>query len=179
MDLELISIGLGIIVTLVGLGWKIGTDCVKFGTYKHATTSIINLPVLSTSSERFVFESGFSDNRGGVPTDGVFIQYSDNINSGKFFGVCYNNNVATTVDLTITVAANTWYKLKTVVNADRSIDFYIDGTLRGSMISGTAPDGVGTAARATALGTTIRKAVGSTGRGVYIDYLNIQIDTAR
>lgn len=162
-----------------GIGSAQETDMIAFGSHKHSTTAIINIPTLSTGTERFIIEHGFSDNRSATPTDGAFIQYSDNINGGRWFGVVYNNTTASTVDLNITVAANTWYKLRTVVNADRSVDFYVDDVLKGSLAAGTAPLGTTSTSRRCGLHCTIRKTVGTTTRNLYTDYINLQIDTAR
>lgn len=162
-----------------GIGSAQESDMIAFGSHKHSTTAIINIPVLSTSTDRFVFEHGFSDLRSGTPTDGAFIQYSDNVNSGKFYGLIYNNNINYTYDLGITVAANTWYKLRTVVNADRSVQFYIDGVLKATSGAGEAPLGTTSTARRCGLHCLIRKTVGTTTRNLYTDYLNLQIDTAR
>jgi hypothetical protein len=161
---------------VAGIGSADTTTATVFGTFKIETTAILLIPSLSTSGERFFIESGWTDNRTGVPTDGVLIQYCDNVNSGKFIGLCYNNSSLTSVDLGITVAANTWYKLNTVVNADRSIDFYIDGVLKGQLAAGSAPNG---STRATSLSHTIRKSAGTTSRGVYIDYINYVVWCSR
>lgn len=154
---------------VAGIGSADTTTATVFGTFKIETTSILMIPTLSTSTERFFIESGFTDNRTGVPVDGVLISYSDAQNSGKWIGLAYNNNTLTSVDLGITVTANTWYKLNSVINTNGSVDFYIDGTLRGSLAAGSAPTG---STRATALSHTIRKTVGTTARNLYIDYMN-------
>ena len=154
---------------VAGIGSADTTTATIFGTFKVETTAIIMFPQLSTSSERFFIESGWTDNRTGTPTDGVLIQYCDNVNSGKFIGLAYNNSSLSQVDLGITAAANTWYKFNIVVNTNGSVDFYIDGVLKGQLGSGSAPT---TSSRATSLSHTIRKSVGTTSRGVYIDYIN-------
>lgn len=154
---------------VAGIGSADTTTATIFGTFKVETTSILMIPTLSTSAERFFIESGFTDNRTGTPVDGVLISYSDNQNSGKWIGLAYNNNTLTSVDLGITVAANTWYKLNSVINTNGSVDFYIDGVLKGSVAAASAPTG---STRATALSHTIRKTVGTTTRSLYIDYMN-------
>lgn len=166
--------------SVAGIGSAQETDMISFGTHKHQSTAIWYIPALSTSTERFTIVHGFSDSRSSAaPTDGAFIQYSDNVNSGKFMGLIYNNTTLTQIDLGVTVAANTWYKTKVVVNADRSVDFYIDGSLAGSAAAGTAPNGNGSSARRCGFGCYIRKSVGTTIRNIYIDYINLQIDTTR
>ena len=162
-----------------GIGSAQESDMIAFGSHKHSTTAIINIPTLSTATDRFIVEHGFSDLRAGTPIDGAFIQYSDNVNSGKFYGLIYNNNIVYSYDLGITVAAATWYKLRTVVNADRSVQFYIDGVLKATSGAGEAPLGTTSNARRCGLHCIIRKTAGTNTRNLYTDYLNLEIDTAR
>jgi hypothetical protein len=162
-----------------GLGSAQETDAIAFGLHKHSTTAILTIPTLSTATDRFLIEHGFSDNRQGVPVDAAFIQYSHDVNGGRWYGLVYNNNIASVVDLGITVVATTWYKLRTVVNADRSVEFYVDGVLRGSFAAGTAPLGSSSATRRLGLHCTIRKTAGTNTRNMHLDYINLQIDTTR
>ena len=164
------------VTKLSGIGATNTTDGVNFGTYKHSTTIICQIPTLSDATNRFIIECGYSDNRSGTATDAVYITYSDNINGGSWFGVAYNNTTLYSINLNIAVVAGTWYKLKTVINVDLSVSFYIDGVLAGTLAAGNAPTG---STRAVTLGNTIRKTVGSTARRIYIDYLNMIVDTNR
>ena len=164
---------------VAGIGSGNGTDSISFGSYKVQTTGIIYLPVISDTTNTYIIECGFSDNRSGTATDGAYITYSNGINSGKWQGVVYNAGTATTFDLGITVLANTWYKLKVVVNVNRSVEFYVDGVLKATASAGTAPDGSGSVTRRCGFGYTIRKTLGSVTRSLYVDYLNLQIDTSR
>lgn len=162
-----------------GIGSAQESDMIAFGSHKHSTTAMIYIPTLSSATDRFIVEHGFSDLRAGTPTDGAFIQYSDNVNSGKFYGLIYNNNIVYSYDLGITVAAATWYKLRTVVNADRSVQFYVNGNLQATSGAGEAPLGTTSTARRCGLHCIIRKTAGTNTRNLYTDYLNLQIDTAR
>jgi hypothetical protein len=164
---------------VAGIGSANGTDSISFGSFKVQTTAVVRIPTLSDGTNTYVVESGFSDNRSGTATDGAYITYSNGINSGKWQGVVYNNGSASTYDLGITVAVNTWYKLQTIVYANRSVEFYVDGVLKATTSSGTAPDGSGSVTRRCGIGTTIRKTLGATSRSIYIDYINLQIDTNR
>lgn len=68
----------------------------------------------------------------------------------------------------ITLAANTWYRLRIVVNADgTSVAFYINGTL---VATHTANIPTGTA-RLLGFGWLLIKSVGTTARTALIDYL--------
>lgn len=165
--------------SVAGIGAGTITDSVIFGTYKHETTAIVYIPNLSNATNRFYVEHGFSDNRGGVPTDAVMFSYIDTQMGGNWGCLAYNNNVLTSKDSGVPVSALTWYKLRVVVNVNGSAEFYIDGT-KVATTTDFPVGSVGTgSARATANGCTIRKTVGVTARNLDIDYYNLQIGTAR
>lgn len=162
-----------------GIGSANGTDCVIFGTYKYETTAIVAIPVLSDATNTFFIETGFTDNRTGVPTDGVLFQYSHGVNGGQWVCLVYNNTVLTQKLTTTAVAINTWYKLKTVVNVDMSVECFINGVQVATTTdfpAGTAPNGT---TRATANHCTIRKSFGTTARNMYVDYYNLVVHTSR
>lgn len=164
---------------VAGVGSANATDCVIFGTYVFETTAIICIPNLSDATNTFFVEHGYTDNRTGIPTDGVLFQYSHGVNSGQWICLAYNNSVLTQKLTTTAVAVNTWYKLKILVNTNGSAEFYINGTMVGSTTDFPAGSiGTGTA-RATANSCTIRKSVGTTARNLYIDYYNIVVGTTR
>lgn len=163
-----------------GIGSANESDSISFGSHKVSTTAIVRIPTLSTAADRFIIEHGFSDNRQGVPIDGALIQYSHDINGGKWIGLVYANNVlVASLDLGVTVAANTWYKLKTVVNVNRSVEFYIDDLNVGLTGISTAPDGTSSITRRCGFHCTIRKTAGANTRNLYTDYINLQIDGTR
>lgn len=163
-----------------GIGSANEADSISFGSHRISTTAIVRIPTLSTATDRFIIEHGFSDNRINVPTDGVLIQYSHDINGGKWIGLVYANSVlVASLDLGVTVAANTWYKLKTVVNVNRSVEFYIDDVSVGLTGISTAPDGTASITRRCGFHCTIRKTAGTNTRNLYTDYINLQIDGTR
>jgi hypothetical protein len=152
------------------------------GTVWRYETSV-RLPSLSTSAQRMILRSGFLDVYGtteGAGDDGCYFRYSDNINGGKWQGICVNNGTTTTCDLMstsgTTVAASTWYRLTVTVNsAGTSADFQVNGaTSNGSgrcQVASNIPTATG---RETAYANMIIKTVGTgTARQLDIDYIDV------
>jgi hypothetical protein len=130
-----------------------------------------------------ILRSGFLDVYGtteGAGDDGCYFRYSDNINGGKWQGICVNNGTTTTCDLMstsgTTVAASTWYRLTVTVNsAGTSADFQVNGaTSNGSgrcQVASNIPTATG---RETAYANMIIKTVGTgTARQLDIDYIDV------
>jgi len=137
------------------------------------------MPVLSTSAQRFMLALGFTDFPGDA-TDGCYFRYSDNINTGKWQGVCRSGGAGSevTCDALTTVAINTWYRLTVVVNAaGTSVDFQINGTSK-CQITSSIPT---TATHETAWADAITKNIGTTDRFFDIDYIDVlgQFGSAR
>ena len=140
---------------------QLGTRAVTFSTVMSVTNN------LSSSTERFIEESGLVDNVAG-PTNGVYFRYSDDINGGNWECVCMDNSTTTVVDSTVAVAVNTWYRLEIEVNAaGTSAVFKIDGVTRAT-ITTNIPTGA-----TEKLGVLVskRKTVGTTTRLSRLDYL--------
>jgi hypothetical protein len=131
--------------------------------------TMARLDDLSTSGERFTFRSGFNDDMTNAEdgTDGCYFRYSDDINGGEWQGVCRDNSSESVCDTGIAVAADTWYRLTVVVNANNSASFQTDGTSRCS-VGTDIPSGVG---RQTSFMSAIKKEVGTTARNVDVDYI--------
>ena len=99
----------------------------------------MRLPVLSDSANAtpgFDIKVGVQDtDLVGDPANGIYFQYSDNVNSGKWNCITRNSSTSTTINSNVTVAAATWYRLKFIVNNNGSaVDFYIDDNLIGTSI---------------------------------------------
>lgn len=137
--------------------------------------------VSNSAANGYVAIAGFTDadaNSGGTAgTDGCFFRYSDNINSGKWQGVCEGANTESTVDTGITYTAGTMRQLAVVVNAaGTSVQFYVDGVATGAAITGAnIPTGVG---ESTGCGMTVAREEGSTAdtEPIALDYMACQID---
>jgi len=129
-------------------------------------------PTLSDDTEDYRFCAGFVDAQAADATDGVYFRYNDNVNAGEWEGVAVSNGVESTLDTNTLVSANTWYKLRVVVNAaGTSAEFFIDGSSVGT-IATNIPTGAG---RETGYGPTIRKTAGTTERTALLDYLYVSI----
>lgn len=140
----------------------------------------IRLPstsALSTSAQRYTLRLGFEEqstvNDGA---DGCFFRYADDINSGKWQGICESNSDGvstnqTTCDTGVSVALSTWYRMTVVVNAaGTSTDFRINGVSKCTVTT-NIPTGAG---RVTGRGDSILKRVGTTDRDLDIDYEEIE-----
>jgi hypothetical protein len=126
----------------------------------------IRIPTLSDATNRFIVHVGCASANASVSTEMFSIRYSDNVNSGKFLGVCRSASSETTVDTGITVVANTWYRVGALMNANAtSAQFYVDGVATGAAITTNIPT---TTAR---LGGGIYKTVGAAAaRTMDVDY---------
>lgn len=132
-------------------------------------TSDFRINTLSNSTDRFTFRSGMID--ASSDTDGTyacFIKYSDNINSGKWQGVCNTNGSITTCNSTLAPVAAAWTRVDVVVTGALA-DFQINGT-SVCTVSTNIPT---TAGQATTFETSIIKSVGTAHRTVDLDYIEI------
>jgi len=111
-------------------------------------------------------------NLAGDSANGVFFYYSNTENSGRWRGVTRNASTSTVVDSTVTVAANTWYKLRFVSSGNGStVIFYVDDVLIGTSSSNIP---ITNASRAMA--KVEKKAPNSAvSRTVDIDYMGMGI----
>jgi hypothetical protein len=126
----------------------------------------IRIPTLSDATNRFIVHVGCASTNASVSTEMFSIRYSDNVNSGKFLGVCRSASSETTVDTGITVVANTWYRVGALMNANAtSAQFYVDGVATGAAVTTNIPTNTGR------LGGGIYKTVGAAAaRTMDVDY---------
>ncbi len=131
--------------------------------------TVVTIPTLSDGTQGFYTLHGWY-NAGSNPPNTSFantvvIAYSHSDNSGKWVGYSADNGGSvSTVDLGVTVAANTPYTLEIYTNKQNTESrFFVDGVYKGRV----------TANRPTA-GTVmmpisgISKTIGSTSRSVYV-----------
>lgn len=107
--------------------------------------SLISLPILSTSGERYTIELQLKPGGGAFEENNSFgIRYSDDINSGKFELFAQDNSGTEVVaDLGITVAASTLYVLRAEIDkANGDIRAYIDGVFVGRVASNLTANAV-------------------------------------
>jgi len=116
-----------------------------FGAAQFTSEARVQFLALSDATDSYTFLSGFQD-ASTAPVDGCYIRYAHGSNSGQFQGIAVSNSVATTVNSSVAVAINTWYKLSVVVNAAATAcEFFVNGTSFGTA-SSNVPSG---SARAT------------------------------
>lgn len=72
---------------------------------------------LSDGTNRYITYVGFSNSANGVPNQGVWIQYTDNANSGQFTLETSDGGSPQTANSSIAAAANTWYTARLEFNA--------------------------------------------------------------
>lgn len=113
---------------------------------------VVRPKILSNSSQTF----GFHDLVGsGNPTDQVAIR----MGGTGIFGRCSNNGANSDTATTYTATVNTWYRLKTVVNAGATqVDFYVYNMSGTELWHDSVTTNIPTAAgRETGFGTIIYK----------------------
>lgn len=133
--------------------------------------AVVRIPTLSDVTNTYTYRTGFLDDNDGESVDGCFFRYTYDTLSGRWQGVCRSNNAESTCDTTITVGANTWFRLTVAVNAaGNSADFQTDGVSR-CQVTSNIPTGAG---RGTSYGSMLKKSAGTTNRTVDLDYMEIQ-----
>lgn len=142
-------------------------------------SAIIRTPSsLSDGTNRYGIKVGLSNLSTSI-VDGVgaSIRYRDNINSGKWqLMTTDSGSVQTFTDSGVTVAADTWYRLEVIVNADATkIQYFINGSLIGT---DTANLQSGTSITLGAQ-VMILKALGTTSRICYVDFMSFEMEATR
>jgi hypothetical protein len=166
------------IAGIIGSGAQIvfGGGRVRFGAW-------VQVPVLSTGSERFEAKVGFFSTPvlAASVVDGAFFSYREDVNSGAWSVTTVANSVktaTTTVTTGVSPSAGGWNFLELEVNAaGNSITYYVDGV---STVTHTTNIPVG-AGRETGPGMLMTKVVGTTARLFHIDayYMELDFTTAR
>ncbi len=155
-------------------------DYWRFETVTRGRTSTGGL---SSATQRYVFRAGFHDlpTGGADATNGCYFRYSDNINSGKWQGVCRSASTESVCDTGFTPLADAWYRLTVSVNAaGTSADFAVNGGTTVSTNDCQVTSNIPTSA-GTTWGVGIIKTVGATARAVDLDYVDVtgELGTAR
>lgn len=143
------------------------TNLTFFGSAHIISSVIVYFSTLSVAAQTYTFSHGLIPNAGLLTlnvNNSVTIQYTHGTNSGKFLGVCRDNSGSQgTVDLGITVAANTAYVLTICHDkANGESRFYVDGVMSGRVTS-NMPNGVAVGDR-----TIIVKSAGTTARNAVV-----------
>lgn len=146
---------------------KTVNSIVQHGSAHIVCNAFIYFDTLSDGSQTYTFSFGVTSPGSSTVLDVVnslIIKYSHGLNSGKFLGVSRDNGGAeSTVDLGVTVAANTPYSLTVCFNKARTeVRFYVDGVFSGR-ITANMPNAAAVGQRAI-----IVKSAGTTQRNAFI-----------
>lgn len=128
-------------------------------------TFLINIPILSTGTQRFLLELGMSETSTAAIVNGIYFSYTDSVNSGNWVLNTTAASVSTTANSSTAVTTN-WTKVRIDVNAaGTSVAFFInDVQVTGSPLTTNIP----TASIGPFLKVT--KSIGTTARLVHVDY---------
>ncbi len=145
----------------------------QFGAGVYTYETDIRLEDLSDGTETYTIYIGFIDKNTTLPTDGAYFKYTD-VGGGSatpnWYMSCSAASTRTETDTGTAVAADTWIRLKIVVNADASsVEFFING-----VSAGTVTTNIPTAY--TDAGMIIIKSAGTTNRKMYSDWVWIHYD---
>jgi hypothetical protein len=130
-----------------------------------------SVPTLSNGTVRFTLRFGFIDSVTAESTDGCFFRYSDNVNSGKWQGVCRDNTTESVCDTGVTVGAGNWDDIKVGVNSAGTLATFVVNDTSSCTINSNIPTAAG---RLTTYGVYVQKNISTTTRTVDIDYMDIR-----
>lgn len=143
-----------------------GTAGFKLGGGQLTMDWLVRVEDLSTAGERYSFMVGLFSTA-TTQVDAVRFFYNDSINAGNWTISCINASTVTNTDSGVAVAADTWYKLRAVVNAAAtSVEFFINGVSVGTVATNIPTANV--APRAS-----MAKTVGGAARMAYVDYFRL------
>lgn len=103
---------------------------------------VFKITTLSNATNRYVLRIGFGDTistAAGDQTNGAYVEYSDNINSGNWVYKTASAGTRTTSNST-TAATAAWHNLQVTINAAASsISYVMDGVSLGTAITTNIP----------------------------------------
>lgn len=138
---------------------------------------LVQIPTDSTSGERFTIGVGLSDtpNQPGLTSaNSILIRYCDNVNGGRWLGVC-GEGTESTADLGVSPETNAWQFVEIEVFPDISrVNFYVGGVLQNHVLND-----IPASLLRPFIG--IKKSVGTTSRKIYFDacYIMAEFDLNR
>jgi hypothetical protein len=113
-------------------GLILGSNPVVFvlGGGALAINWVIKVATLSAASPRYVLQVGMANAKGtNPPTNGIFFNYSDNVNSGNWQGICRASSTSSTANSSTAVSNSAYVNLGITVNAAAtSVGFFVNGT---------------------------------------------------
>jgi hypothetical protein len=100
---------------------------------------VLNIVALSVANPRYILRFGFGDTENADQANGVYFEYSDNINSGKWVYKTAAASVRTTSNSSTAVGTG-YHNFQIIINAvANSINFAIDGISLGPAITTNIP----------------------------------------
>lgn len=122
----------------------------------------VRVPILS-GSPAYTLRIGATDSV-GVPGNGIYFIYNDTTNGGNWQCISRISFASTVLNSSIPVLANTWYRVKFIVNAAATeVSFYVDDVFVGTNTTGIPTDALMLAAGIEKSSTT------TTSRTVQLD----------
>ncbi len=100
---------------------------------------VFNVVNLSNGTNRYTLRFGFGDTTNADQVNGVYFEYSDNINSGNWVYKTASASTRTTTNSSTAVATG-WHNAQITINAAASsISFSLDGVSLGAAITTNIP----------------------------------------
>lgn len=149
--------------TSLMLAAAVGAGTMKPYAGSLRQTWYVQVPTLSSGTERYALRMGFGDSITADYANGIYFEYDDSA-SANWRCKTASASTRTTVDSGVAVAAGTWVKLEIfTTNAATSFSFAINGTTVATISSNMPTTDVSP-------NMHIIKSIGTTSRLAYIDY---------
>jgi hypothetical protein len=160
------------------VGTSVANNFLMLGGGVMTFVTSVFIPTLSTSTERFRVIAGYgSVSTNAAETNGVFFTYDEggtqNGTTASPYWQCVTvaGGVRTLITTTVLASTTAWQKLTIQINdAANSVEFYIDNVLVATH-SSNIPSGT---SQLVTPKLQIAKAVGTTTRGYYSDYIGYE-----
>ncbi len=114
--------------------------CIILGGGAISINWVIQMATLSNATNRYIFRMGLGDTSNADQANGVYFEYSDNINSGNWVGKTAAASSRTPANSAVAADTN-WHNFGITINAAAtSCSFFIDGVqIANSPLSATIP----------------------------------------
>jgi|GEM_PF-6715525 hypothetical protein len=133
----------------------------------------INLSALSNGTDRYTMYFGLSDNSSfSSATNGAYISYTDNVNSGNWTVNINNASSITTSNGSTAPTANAWYKLRLIIGTN-TITGYVGAAGSDFSLINTVNATLPTAN--LIMSVFFIKSAGTTDTFSYVDYMRSKI----
>lgn len=87
---------------------------------------VVKINTLSVANPRYILRFGLGDTISGDQANGIYWEYSDNVNSGQWVGKTASGSSRTSANSAVAADTN-WHNFKIVINAaGTSVSYYID-----------------------------------------------------